>query len=130
MTEQLSKESKVWQSLKVMDAKLTPRESQELTDFLNRRSTAAAQETKPGDNDEVSFQDVQELLAWLKERMALANINDMERKQLNDWLITLLTRSPALNRQELEEIKHTLSEQLIPAFRTTLTPERVPPSVR
>jgi len=42
---------------------------------------------------------------------------DMERKQLNDWLITLLTRSPALTRQELEEIKHTLSEQLVPASK-------------
>jgi hypothetical protein len=114
MTDQLTKESKVWQSLKLMDAKLTPQESQELADFLKRRAAASVPESTPSASGEVSFQDVQELLSWLKDRMALANINDMERKQLNDWLITLLTKSPALTRQELEHIKQTLTEQLIP----------------
>ncbi len=117
MTEQLIKESKVWQSLKMMDAKLTPKESEELAEFLNRRAAASVPVSTPSANGEVSFQDVQELLAWLKERMALANIKDMERKQLNDWLTTLLTKSPALTRQELEQIKQTLSEQLVPAYK-------------
>jgi hypothetical protein len=117
MTEQLINQSKVWQSLKTLDAKLTPKESEELAEFLNRRAAASVPASTPSASGEVSFQDVQELLAWLKERMALANIKDMERKQLNDWLITLLTKSPALTRQELEQIKQTLSEQLPPVSK-------------
>jgi hypothetical protein len=117
MTEQLQKESKHWLSPKMAEAKLTPQESKELAEFLNRGAQTPVVEAKPNGGAEVSLQDVQQLLVWLQERMASANISDAERRQLNDWLVTLLTKSPALDRQELEQVRLMLSEQLPPSRR-------------
>jgi hypothetical protein len=117
MTEQLENESKLWYSSGMIEAKLTPQESKELAEFLDRGSSAPVLDPKPSASTEVSLQDVQELLVWLQERMASANINNDERRQLNDWLVALLTKSPALDRQELEQVKTMLSEQLPPAHR-------------
>jgi len=111
MTNQLEKESKQWQAMRMPEAKLSPKEAQELTEFLRGRTGKLAAPAATEPDAVVSFQDVQELLAWLQERIASTNISEVERKQVNDWLVTLLTKSPALTRPELETIKLTLIEQ-------------------
>jgi hypothetical protein len=106
-----------WIPARLKEAKLTPRESKELSDFLTRRSTDLSLDQKA----EVSLQEVQDLVSWLTTLMATADISEIERKQLNDWLVILLSRNSTLAPEELQQIKLALNFPFRPAWLSALT---------
>jgi hypothetical protein len=105
-----------WIPARLKEAKLTSRESKELSDFLSRRSSDLTLDQKA----EVSLQEVQDLVSWLTALMATANISDIERKQLNDWLVILLSKNSTLDPDELQQIKLALNFPFRPVWLSAL----------